>query len=160
MRRREHVATHSLPPHLAKQYTHGHNAVLRVIADEVLAHGVCDRSQNELAARAGVTRKVVKQAIRFAEDDLLSVQRRSRSGRKHLTNVLRIISREWLVWLRHGRRKTYAVNACARAKPDFQLSRGVPKSPPRSQIPGNSSSHRVDKTVKKLNRTAASRGGS
>jgi hypothetical protein len=158
LRRREHVATHSLPPHLARQYTLGHNAVLRIVADEWLAHGVCDRSQNELAARAGVSRKVVKQAIRFAErDELIAVQRRPRSGRKHLTNIIRIIKHEWITWLRHGRRKTYATNACNRAKPDFPLSRGVLRSPPRSQVLRKAGDDRVDKTVKKENRTGASR---
>jgi hypothetical protein len=158
LRRREHVATHSLPPHLARQYTLGHNAVLRIVADEWLAHGVCDRSQNELAARAGVSRKVVKQAIRFAErDELIAVQRRPRSGRKHLTNVIRVVSREWTTWLRHGRRKTYAANACNRAKPDFPSFRGVPKSPPRSQHFRKADSEYVDKSGEKVNRTGAGR---
>ena len=110
-----------------------------MISDEWLAHGACDRSLNELAARAGVCHSLAKRAIRLAElDGLITVQRRPRSGRKHLTNIIRIIRAEWLDWLRKGRRKTYATNACNRAKPDFPLPRGVQKNPPRSQVFRNS----------------------
>jgi hypothetical protein len=157
-RRREHAATGPLPPAIAAGFTTGQLAVLRVVADEWLAHGVCDRSRNELAARAGVCLKVAKQAIRLAElDGLITVQRRPRSGRKHLTNIIRIIRAEWIDWLAKGRRRTYATNACNRAKPIFPQVRGVQKDPPRSQHFRNAGSDRVDKTEEKRNRTGASR---
>ena len=106
-----------------------------MISDEWLAHGGCDRSLNELAARAGVCRSLAKRTIRLAElDGLITVQRRPRSGRKHLTNIIRIVRAEWLDWLAKGRRKTYAVNACTRAKPIFAEARGVQNNPPRSQV--------------------------
>jgi hypothetical protein len=85
------------------------------------------------------------------------VQRRPRSGRKHLTNIIRIIRAEWLDWLAKGRRRTYATNACNRAKPIFAEARGVQNNPPRSQVFRNSSSNPVDNTVKKENRTGAGR---
>jgi hypothetical protein len=157
-RRREHTATGPLPPHLARHYTYGQVAVLRIVADEWLAHGACDRSLNELAARAGVCHSLAKRAVRLAElDGLLTVQRRPRSGRKHLTNIIRIVRAEWLDWLHKGRRKAYAVNACNRAKPIFAEARGVQNNPPRSQDFRNSGRPPVDKTVKKENRTGASR---
>jgi DNA-binding CsgD family transcriptional regulator len=78
------------------------------------------------------------------------VQRRPRSGRKHLTNITRIIRAEWIDWLSKGRRKAYAIKACNRAKPDFRLARGAQKNPPRSQLLGNSGSDRVDNLVKRL----------
>jgi hypothetical protein len=157
-RRREHTATGPLPPHLARHYTYGQVAVLRIVADEWLAHGACDRSLNELAARAGVSRKVAKQAVRLAElDGLITVQRRPRSGRRHLTNVIRVVRAEWVDWLHKGRRKAYAVGACSRAKPIFAEARGVLRSPPRSQVLRNAGGDRVDKTVEKRNRTGASR---
>jgi len=87
-------------------------------------------------------------------DGLFTVQRRPRSGRKHLTNIIRIIRAEWLDWLHKGRRKTYATNA---AKPIFAEARGVQNNPPRSQDFRNSRHTPVDKTVKKENRTGASR---
>jgi hypothetical protein len=158
LRRREHSATGPLPPHLATGFTTGELAVLKVISDEWLAHGACDRSLNELAARAGVCHSLARRAVRLAElDGLFTVQRRPRSGRKHLTNIIRIIRAEWLEWLAKGRRKAYAVNACNRAKPIFAEARGVQNNPPRSQHFRNSSSDRVDKTVKKENRTGAGR---
>src|SRR6476659_237758 len=147
-RRREHAATGPLPPAIAAGFTVGELAVLKVVSDEVLAHGACDRSLNELGARAGVCHSLAKRAVRLAElDGLLTVQRRPRSGRKHLTNIIRIIRAEWLDWLRKGRRKTYATNACNRAKPIFAEVRGVQKNPPRSQVSRNSDSERVDNTV-------------
>jgi hypothetical protein len=164
-RRREHTATGPLPPHLARHYTYGQVAVLRIVADEWLAHGACDRSLNELAARAGVCHSLAKQAIKYAErDGLVTVLRRPRSGRKHLTNIIRIIRAEWLDWLHKGRRKAYAVGACNRAKPIFAAAsqeragaRGVQNNPPRSQHFRNGPSNPVDNTVKKENRTGAGR---
>jgi DNA-binding MarR family transcriptional regulator len=158
LRRREHAATGPLPPSIASTFTVGEIAVLRVVADEFLAHGACDRSVNELSARAGVCRSIVKQAIKYAErDGLITVLRRPRSGRKHLTNIIRVVRAEWLAWLDKGRRKAYAIAACSRAKPDFHQARGLEKKPPRSQDLRNSDSDRVDKTVEKGNRTGASR---
>ena len=129
-----------------------------MISDEWLAHGACDRSLNELAARAGVCHSLAKRAVRLAElDGLFTVQRRPRSGRKHLTNIIRIIRAEWLDWLAKGRRKTYATNACNRAKPIFAEARGVQNNPPRSQVLRKAGGDRVDKTVEKGNRTGAGR---
>src|SRR6478735_11179744 len=157
-RRREHAATGPLPPVIAAAFTVGELAVLKVISDEWLAHGACDRSLNELAARAGVCHSLAKRAVRLAElDGLLTVQRRPRSGRKHLTNIIRIIRAEWLDWLHKGRRKTYAVGACNRAKPIFAEARGVFLNPPRSQVLRKAGSDRVDKSGEKENRTAAGR---
>jgi hypothetical protein len=157
-RRREHAATGPLPPSIASTFTVGEIAVLRVVADEFLAHGACDRSVNELSARAGVCRSIVKQAIKYAErDGLITVLRRPRSGRKHLTNIIHIVRADWLAWLDKGRRKAYAIAACGRAKPDFHQARGLEKKPPRSQDFRNSGRDRVDKTVKNRNRTGAGR---
>src|SRR6478752_7258849 len=126
LRRREHAATGPLPPTLASGFTTGELAVLKVISDEWLARGACDRSLNELAARAGVSHSLAKRAVRLAElDGLFTVQRRPRSGRKHLTNIIRIVRAEWLDWLSKGRRGDYATNTCNRAKPTFAEARGM-----------------------------------
>jgi len=150
-RRRQHAATAPLPPSLATKFTTGEIAVLKIIADEWLAHGACDLSQNEIGARAGVVKSVVKRAIFFAENDhsMITVQRRPRSGRKHLTNIIRIIRAEWRDWLSKGHRRAYAIAACDRAKPIFAEARGAEKNPPRVQVLRNSNSDPVDKTVKK-----------
>jgi hypothetical protein len=160
LRRREHAACGPLPPNLAAGFTVGELAVLKVISDEWLAHGACDRSLNELGARAGVCRSIAQRTVRQAElDGLLTVQRRPRSGRKHLTSIVRIVRAEWLDWLSKGRRKTYATNACARAKPIFAKVRQVQKSTPRSQRLRKAGVERVDKSGEELNRTGAGRAG-
>jgi hypothetical protein len=158
LRRREHAATGPLPPAIAATFTTGELAVLKVLSDEWLAHGACDRSLNELAARAGVCHSLAKRAVRLAElDGLLTVQRRPRSGRKHLTNIIRIVRAEWLDWLAKGRRKAYAVGACGRAKPIFAEVRGVQNNPPRSQVLRKAGNEPVDKSREEPDRTAAGR---
>jgi hypothetical protein len=101
-RRRRLAASGPMPPAMACLYTVGELAVLSVVADEIVAHGCCDRSLAELAARAGVCRKLAQLTLRMAaRDGLITVQRRPRPGRKNLTNVVRIISAEWSAWLKH-----------------------------------------------------------
>jgi hypothetical protein len=47
----------------------------------------------------------VQGALRLAAGDgLLSIEERRREGRKNETNLVRIISREWLAWIKRGRR--------------------------------------------------------
>jgi hypothetical protein len=101
-RRRRLAASGPMPPDLACQYTVGELAVLRIVGDEFHSKGTCDRSLAEIAARAGVCRKLAQRAMRMAaRDGLITVERRPRPGRKNLTNVVRIISQAWLTWLRH-----------------------------------------------------------
>jgi hypothetical protein len=68
-------------------------------------HGACGLCIDAIAARAGVCRRLAQAAIRLAEGDgLLTIQERRHQGRKSDPNVLRIINREWLQWLRRGGR--------------------------------------------------------
>jgi len=55
-----------MPPALACKFTVSELAVLRIIGDEVRQHGQCDRCVDEIAARAGVCRRMVQNAIREA----------------------------------------------------------------------------------------------
>ena len=99
-RRRQHAATGPLPPSLAADYTTGELAVLRVLADEWLAHGVCDLSRNELGARAGVVVTVVKRAVRYAEGcglDLGAAPATLGAEAPHQRHPS-----EWIDWLRKG----------------------------------------------------------
>ena len=78
-------------------------AVVRIVGDEVRQHGQCDRCVDEIAARAGVCRSLVKNALRTAARlGLVTVEERRREGRRNLPNVVRIVSREWLTWLARG----------------------------------------------------------
>lgn len=89
-----------LPGFLAGRLTIGDMAVARIVADEHLRRWFCDLSLDEIAARAGVCRKTAKRALRRLRlDGLISIEERPIKGRKSLTNVIRIISREWKCWL-------------------------------------------------------------
>lgn len=99
-RRRRLAASGPMPPQLAAHFTTGELAVLYILADEVRRHGRCDRSYDELAARAGVCRSLAKKAIILAGRlGLLQIQHRPQRGRKSQTNIVRIVSREWLAWI-------------------------------------------------------------
>jgi hypothetical protein len=102
-RRRTLAASGPMPPSLASRFTTAELAVLRIIADAVRDNGQCFKSIPELAARAGVCRTTVQNAIRLAaRQGLLTVQERRREGRKNSPNIVRIISTEWLTWIKRG----------------------------------------------------------
>jgi hypothetical protein len=93
-----------LPPHLAARFTVGHMSCLRVVGDEYRGRGHCCLTLDEIAARAGVCRKTAQRAMWAARDEgLLTIKgRRLKGRRKHLPNVVRVTSPEWLSWLARG----------------------------------------------------------
>jgi len=96
-----------MPPALACRFTVSELAVLRIVGDEVRQHGHCDRCVDELAARAGVCRRMVQTALREAARlGLLTIEERRREGRRNLPNVVRVISKEWTSWLERGGRSS------------------------------------------------------
>ena len=104
-RRRRLACSGPMPPALASRFTTGQLAVLRIVGDEMARGGACGLCIDAIAARAGVCRRLAQAAIRLAEGDgLLTIQERRHQGRKNESNVVRIISREWLQWLRRGGR--------------------------------------------------------
>src|SRR4029079_2592881 len=106
-RRRHLAASGPMPPALACKFTVSELAVLRIIGDEVRQHGQCDRYVDELAARAGVCRRRVENAIREAARlGLLTVEERRREGRRNLPNIVRIVSKEGTSWLARGGRSS------------------------------------------------------
>src|SRR5215204_4873576 len=124
-RRRHLAASGPMPPALACKFTVGELAVLRIVGDEVRQHGYCNRCVDEIAARAGVCRSMVKNAIRTAARlGLLTVEERRREGRRNLPNVIRIVSKEWASWLARGGRAS---------RPAAEPLTGVKKSPPRTK---------------------------
>lgn len=99
-RRRQLVAAGPMPPHLAAHFTSAEAAALMIIREEVRLRGACSSYIAEIAARAGVGRTTVQNAMRrAAELGLITIQERRRPGQKNLTNVIRIVSREWLTWI-------------------------------------------------------------
>src|ERR687890_959626 len=106
-RRRHLAASGPMPPSLACKFTVGELAVLRIVGDEVHRCGCCARCVGEIAAGAGVCRSMVKNAIRTAARlGLLTVEERRREGRRNLPNVVRIVSKEWTMWLARGGRSS------------------------------------------------------
>src|SRR3954463_13213047 len=106
-RRRHLAASGPMPPALACKFTVSELAVLRIIGDAVRQHGQCARCVDEIAARAGVCRRMVQNAIREAARlGLLTIEERRREGRGNLPNVVRIVSKEWASWLARGGRSS------------------------------------------------------
>jgi hypothetical protein len=106
-RRRRLVASGPLPPPLAARFTWGEIAVMRIVGDECRAHGQCTLHIDAIAARAGVHRTTVQNALREAQGregrpGIITVQERRRRGQRSLTNIIRIVSRDWQNWLHKG----------------------------------------------------------
>jgi len=108
-RRRRLVASGPLPPPLAARFTWGEVAVMRIVGDECRVHGCCTLHIDAIAARAGVHRTTVQNALREAQgrgevpgSPIISVQERRRRGQRSLTNIIRVVSRDWLNWLHKG----------------------------------------------------------
>jgi hypothetical protein len=92
-----------LPPQVRQHYTQGERAVLYVISTEVKRTGICDWPIAKIAAMAGVCRTTAQNAMREAQRLAhIIVEPRPVPGRKNLTNVVTIISREWSAWLKRG----------------------------------------------------------
>ena len=103
-RRRRCAASGALPPQLAAMFTVAESAALSVIAFEVRKAGACTLCVDAIAAKAGVSRSSVGNAIRLAErlGFLQRVERR-RAGQRSETNILKVASRTWSAWLRLGK---------------------------------------------------------
>jgi hypothetical protein len=92
-----------LPPNLRPHYTEGQRAVLCIVAGEVKHHGICDLPIDKIAALAGVCRTTVQTTLHEARRLFhLRITERPQWGRKSLTNVVEIISPEWLTWTKRG----------------------------------------------------------
>jgi len=104
-RRRSWAASGHLPPQLAARFTVGEIAVLAVIATEVRTKGSCRLHNGHLAALAGVSVTVAKNAIREARElGLLHVQERRLTAWRNDSNVITVRDPAWNAWLRLRRR--------------------------------------------------------
>jgi hypothetical protein len=92
-----------MPPNLRNHYTEGQRAVLCIVAGEVKHHGVCDLPIDKIAALAGVCRTTVQTTLHEARRLFhIKVTERPQPGRKSLTNLIEIISPEWVTWIKRG----------------------------------------------------------
>jgi hypothetical protein len=106
-RRRQLGGSGALPDPLRQSYTEGQRAVLCVIAGEVKKAGRCDLPIDKIGALAGVGRTTVQTTLHEARRlGHIRVQERPQRGRKSLTNVIEILSREWLAWIKRGPRRS------------------------------------------------------
>jgi hypothetical protein len=137
-RRRRLAASGPLPPQLAAHFTTGELAVLRIVGDECRAHGLCSLHIDAIAARAGVCRTTAKNAIREARAlGFVTLEERRRRGQPSLTNLVRIISSEWRVWLRLGPKITPGVKLLTST-----VSRSSEEGQQRGQSVEQRSNHR------------------
>lgn len=99
-RRRRQAMSGVVPAKIAAHFTMAELAVLTVVARQCQRTGVCVLHIDAVAALAGVSRTTVKRAIRQARLlGLFLVKERRIPGRKSLTNVITVISKEWTAWL-------------------------------------------------------------
>jgi hypothetical protein len=86
----------ALPPDFIDAFTNCQLAILTVIGEEHLQHGMCAAHVDDIAMRAACGRRVVFATIRVA------VGRRLLARERH-GPVLRIVSSKWLAKLAAGR---------------------------------------------------------
>jgi hypothetical protein len=121
-RRRRLAASGPMPPAMAAHFTTGQLAALRIVSDEIRDRRRCTLFVDEIAARAGICHRHAQGAIREAErQGWLHVQERRLTGTRNDSNVITIVSAEWLTWLAMGRGED-AKNH--RARPSDFKSRG------------------------------------
>jgi hypothetical protein len=101
-RRRRQATSGAVPAKIAAAFTLGELAVLSVIARQVQRRdGACSLPIDAIAALAGVSRTTAQNTLRQARQlGLLEVKERRRRGLPSLTNVIKVISKEWSAWLK------------------------------------------------------------
>jgi hypothetical protein len=102
-----------VPGTIAAHFTTGEIAVLTVIARQCQRSRSCDWFMDRVAAVAGVSRTTVRNALRQAQAlGLISVQERRLTAWRSDSNIIRVVSLEWLAWLGlgGGRKKERTTN--------------------------------------------------
>jgi hypothetical protein len=100
-RRRRQAMSGAVPATIAAAFTLAELAVLSVIARQCQRGGTCALPIDAIAALAGVSRTSVQNSLRQARClGLLEVKERRRRGLPSLTNVIKVISKEWSAWLK------------------------------------------------------------
>lgn len=125
-RRRRWASAGRLPPQLAARFTLAEQAVLAVVAAEVAARGTCRLAYEHLSALAGVSKSTTKSAMRRARElGLITVTERRSSAWRNLPNVVAIVAREWLAWMRLARRPTIVGGGVKTSPPTNTESLGM-----------------------------------
>lgn len=91
----------SLPEPLRRLLSQAQYAALVIVAMNTNSSGVCCLPLDAIAAMAGCSRSSVKSALKVAEDKgFLKRTKRWVARCKNLPSLIRIISQEWLDWLK------------------------------------------------------------
>ena len=104
-RRKRLAGTQPLPTAMAAKakLTFSELAYARLVSDDNLIAGDSRDCHDKMAARIGVCSRTVQRAQkRFEKLGWIEVERRPIEGQKHDTNIVRIISPEWLTWIMMG----------------------------------------------------------
>ena len=102
-RRRGLAASGAVPGTIAAHFTTGEIAALTVIARQCQRSRSCDWFMDRIAAIAGVSRTTVRNALRQAQAlGLISIQERRLTAWRSDSNIIRVVSAEWLAWLGLG----------------------------------------------------------
>ena len=100
-RRRRQAMSGVVPSRIAANFTMGEAAVLAVVARQVQRGGTCSLPIDAIAALAGVSRSTTQNALRAARRlGLIEVKERRRRGLPSLSNIVRVISKDWAAWLK------------------------------------------------------------
>ena len=104
-------------------------AVLTVIGRQCQRAGVCVLPVDAIAALAGCSRSTVKNAMRQARLlGLILVKERRIPGRKSLTNIISIVSKEWLGRLKLGVGVKRLTTTGSHFHPRGEIARIVPRA--------------------------------
>jgi hypothetical protein len=88
---------------MACQLTPCERALAAIIREDHLKQGYSDRCHDLAAVLIGACSKTVHRVQqRLEELGWITIEERERPGRKHLPNIVRIVSREWLAWIERG----------------------------------------------------------
>lgn len=101
-RRRTWGGGGNMPANVRAKYTEAERAALSVVAEQCRRKGFCDLCIKEIAKIAGVSRTSVQNALRKASSKTMahvSVRERPQQGNVSLSNIVKIICREWLGWI-------------------------------------------------------------
>jgi hypothetical protein len=100
MRRRMFGSSGIMPGTIGHHFTEGERSALHFIAEAARGTGFCDWPIDKIAAKAGICRTSVQNAIHEARRlGFISVTERPQRGAKSLTNIIEIMSPEWKKWL-------------------------------------------------------------
>jgi hypothetical protein len=100
---RRRMLAGDLPPAFRGELTQAQRAVLAVVGQEVKRGGECRLCVEAIAAKAGVCKSTAKAALRWAKaEGHILVERRKLGHRRNDSNVITILAKAWVAWLRLG----------------------------------------------------------